>query len=104
MAGQVSQSESQVVYRRLAQVSVQLLGLKEEVDRLIALNASVDLGANLEEDSGGNLTKAQAVTLVGELVKYQSWFENATVAATGAEDSGDRRAALDPFILAEPLI
>ena len=104
MAGQVSQAESQVIYRRLAQVSVSLLGLNEEIDRLDAAKVSLDLAANLDEDSSGNLTKAQAVALFGELVKYRAWFGNTTVAATGVEGSNDRRAKIDPFILAEPLI
>lgn len=104
MAGQVSQSESQVIYRRLTQVAVSLLGLQEEINRLDALKVSLDLGTNLDPESGGNLTKAQAVALFGELTKYRSWFENATVAATGVEGSNDRREALDPFILAEPLV
>lgn len=104
MAGQVSQSESQVIYRRLAHISTQLLGIKEEIDRLQALNTTLNLGANLDAESGGNLTLAQASTLFAELVKYQSWFNNFSVAQTGTSGSTDRRAAMDPFILAEPLV
>lgn len=104
MAGQVSQSESRVIYERLAQVAVSLLGIKEEIDRLDALKVSLDLGTNLEPEPGGNLTKVQAVALFAELTKYRDWFENVTVAATGVEGSNDRRETLDPFILAEPLI
>jgi hypothetical protein len=104
MAGQVSQSESQVIYRRLAAVAVRLLDVREEIDRLSAANTSMNFPVNLDPESGGNLTVAQAVTLFGELAKYRSWFDNATVAATGGEGSGTRRAALDPFILAEPLV
>ena len=104
MAGQVSQSESQVIYRRLAQVAVQLLDVQEEIARLLAFNQSVDLGTNLDPESGGNLTVAQVTTLVGELTKYRDWFDNVTVSATGVEASNDRRAAIDPFILAEPLV
>ncbi len=105
MAGQVSQAESQVIYRRLTQVAVQMLGLNEEIERLISLNQSVDLGANLEAESGGNLTVVQATTFVGEMIKYRDFFANvASVSSTGAADSGDRRASLDPLILAEPLV
>jgi len=104
MAGQVSQSESQVIYRRLVNAAVRLLDIKEEVDRLDALKVSLDLATNLDAESGGNLTKAQAVTLFAELTKYRDWFANVTVAATGSESSNDRRAALDPFIAAEPLV
>ena len=104
MAGQVSQSESQVIYRRLAQVALRLLDIKEEIDRIYSVNASMDLGANLDPESGGHLTVAQVVTLVGELSKYRDWFDNQPVAATGAAGSNNRRAALDPFILAGPLV
>jgi len=104
MAGQVSQSESQVIYRRLAAVAVRLLDIKEEIDRLNALNVSLNLGTNLDAESGGNLTVAQAVSFYGELVKYRDWFSNVAVAATGTSGSNDRRAALDPFILAAPLV
>jgi len=104
MAGQVSQSESQVIYRRLSQVALRLLDIKEEIDRLDALNASMSLGTNLDPESGGHLTVAQAVTFFGELVKYRDWFANLSVSPTGTSGSGDRRAALDPFILAGPLV
>jgi len=104
MAGQVSQSESQVIYRRLAAVAVRLLDIKEEIDRLGALNTTLNLGTNLDAESGGNLTVAQASTLFTELLKYQSWFNNFVVSQTGTSGSTDRRAALDPFILAAPLI
>jgi hypothetical protein len=104
MAGQVSQSESQVIYRRLSHVAVQLLSLKEEIDRLDALNTSLNLGTNLEAESGGQLTVAQAGSLFTELTKYRDWFNNLATAATSTSAGGARRAILDPFILAEPLI
>ncbi len=104
MAGQVSQSESQVIYKRLINVSLNLLDLHEEIARLTSVNASVDLSSNLDPESGGNLTKAQAVSLFSELMKYQNWFANKTQASSGAEDSNTRRAAIDPFILASPLV
>jgi hypothetical protein len=104
MAGQVSQSESQVIYRRLAHVAVRLLDIKEEIDRLDALNASLALGSNLDAESGGHLTVAQAGALFTELVKYRDWFGNLAVAATSTSGSGARRAVIDPFILADPLV
>jgi hypothetical protein len=104
MAGQVSQSESQVIYRRLCAVAVRLLDIKEEIDRLDALNQSMTLGTNLDAEAGGNLTLAQASSLFTELVKYRDWFNNQAVAATGTAGSGTRRAIIDPFILAEKLI
>lgn len=104
MAGPLTQSESQVIYKRLSALSVALLGLKEEADRLFALNSSVDLSTNLDEESGGHLTKAEAVTLVGEIANYRDFWNNNTVAATTGEGDPARRAAFDPFILAEPLI
>ena len=104
MAGQVSQSESQVVYRRLCAVAVRLLDIKEEIDRLDALNTSLTLGSNLDAEGGGNLTLAQASSLFGELVKYRDWFNNLATAATSTSGSGARRAIIDPFILAEKLV
>jgi len=104
MAGQVSQSESQVIYRRLSACAIRLLDIKEEIDRLGALNTTLNLGANLDAEGGGNLTVAQAATLFTELQKYASWFNNFSVAQTGTSGSTDRRSALDPFILAGPLI
>lgn len=104
MAGQVSQAESDVIYRRLAQVAVRLIDIREEIDRLDALKTSLNLDVNLDPESGGNITVAQATALFIELIKYRDWFDNVTVAATGVEGSNDRRATIDPFILAEPLI
>ena len=104
MAGQVSQSESQVIYKRLVNIAVQLLDLKEEIDRLDSAKVSLDLGSNLDAESGGNLTKAQAIAIFSELTKYRNWFDNKTQASSGTEESNTRRAALDSFILAEPLV
>jgi len=104
MAGQISQSESQVIYRRLTAVAVQLLGIREEIARLSSANDSLDFQTNLDAESGGNLTKTQAVAFFSELQKYGNWFDNKTQSSTGAEDSNDRRAKIDPFILAEPLV
>jgi hypothetical protein len=104
MAGPLTQSESQVIYRRLSAIAVALLGLKEEADRLFALNQSVDLNSNLDPEAGGHLTKAEAVTLVGEVNNFRDFWENETVAATTAPGDPARRAAFDPFILAEPLL
>ena len=104
MAGQVSQSESDVIYKRLVNVSLNLLDIHEEIARLTSMNTSVDLSTNLDPESGGNLTKAQAVSLFSELKKYQNWFTNKTQASSGAEESTTRRTAIDPFILVSPLV
>lgn len=104
MAGPLTQSESQVIYRRLSAVSVALLGLAEEADRLFALNQSVDLATNLDPEQGGHLTVADATTMVAEMNKFRDYWSNNTVAATTSEGSPDRRAAFDPLILAEPLL
>ena len=104
MAGQVSQSESNIIYKRLANVANNLLGIREEVERLASAATSLDLAANLDNSSNGTLTKAQAIAVFVELNKYKDWFDNKAVASTGAEASPDRRAAIDPFILAEPLL
>jgi hypothetical protein len=104
MAGPLTQSESQVIYQRLSAIAVALLGLKEEADRLFALNQSVDLNTNLDPEAGGHLTKAEAVTLVGEVDNFRDFWNNTTVPATTSEGNPARRAAFDPFILAEPLL
>ena len=104
MAGPINQSESDVVYRRLAAVCLQLRDVVEEIDRLDSERISLNLATNLDPESKGNLDVADATALFGEIVKYRSWFNNETVAATGAEGSNDRRATLDPFLLAEPLL
>jgi hypothetical protein len=104
MAGDVSQSESQVIYRRLSQVCLQLVGVAEEIDRLDASRIALDLATNLDPEQGGHLTKAQAVALFTELLTFRNWWQNNTVASTGAEGSDDRRNIIDPFIVAEPLL
>jgi hypothetical protein len=104
MAGEVSQSESDLIYRRLAQVAVQLVGLAEEVDRLDASRIALDLATNLDPQGGGQLSVAQAVALFTELLTFRNWWLNNTVGSTGVEGSPDRRAIIAPFILAEPLL
>jgi hypothetical protein len=93
-----------VIYRRLAAISVTLLGLKEEADRLFTLNQSLDLATNLDPEAGGHLEVADATAVVAEINNFREFWNNNTVAATTGEGSPDRRAKFDPFILAEPLL
>ncbi len=104
MSGQISQSESQGYYKRFANAAVRLRGIREEIGRLSSEWVSLDLGTNLDEESGGYVTKAQAGALIGELAGFREWYDNFTVAASAGEGSDNRHAALAPFFGAEKLI
>lgn len=103
MAGPVSQSESDIVYRRLQNSARALLGVYEEVKRLRSLDTSLDLATNLDPHSGGEVVKADAIALFGALTSFETWFENHTVAFEGTDGGPERRARIDPFLLPENL-
>lgn len=104
MAGPLTQSESQVIHRRIAALAVGIRGLSEEAARLIAENQTFNFPTNLDDDSGGNVTVTDAATCMAEVVKFLDFWENATVPATTGEGDPARRAAFDPYLLAEPLL
>jgi hypothetical protein len=100
MSGIVSQSESERVYQRLVNVAKQLLDSYEEIKRLQSLSASLNLGANLDEQGAGELSKAEAIALfTGPLQDFEDFMDNLVVSADGVPESGDRRGKLDPFLL-----
>lgn len=103
MSGPVSQSESNRIYARLQNAVKSLLDVKEEIDRLESLNASFNLSLNLDEHSGGEVTKAEAIACFQALASYRQWFNNATVAFDTTNGGPERRAKLDPFLLANSL-
>jgi hypothetical protein len=104
MAGPLTQSESQVIHRRIAALAVGIRGLSEEAARLIAENGTFNFPTNLDPDSRGNVDVADATACMTEVVKFLAYWDNATVAATTGEGNPARRAAYDPYLLAEPLL
>ncbi len=107
MAGPISQSESDVIHKRLVNVANSLRGINEEIVRLKSENITVDFSTNLDEPSGGSgLTKAESLAFVtGPLFDYADYFANVdSVASDGVADSSDRRDKMNPLLLAEPLI
>lgn len=103
MAGSISQSESDRIYKRLQNAARAMLNVAEEVSRLESINTSVDLVTNLDEHSGGNVTKAQAIAIFQGLQSYRAWWQNNTVAAEVGEQDPARRARFDPFLILENL-
>lgn len=100
MAGPISQSESDRVYQRLQNLAKQMLDMKEEIDRLESLKNSLDLATNLDEQSSGFVTKAEAIAFFqGPITHYENWFDNQDVNADGIAGSNDRRAKIDPFLV-----
>ena len=67
MAGPVSQSESDVYYRRLINAAKSLQDVYEEIKRLRSENTTFDLSTNLDEESSGVLTKAEAISFLAYL-------------------------------------
>jgi len=105
MSGIVSQSESNRYYKRLVNISLTIQGAYEEIKRLQSEKVTLDLGANLDEESSGTLSKAEAIALfLGPLQDFESWYENVSVAPDGDEGSETRRGKIDPFLAADGLI
>jgi hypothetical protein len=102
MAGPISQSESNVIAQRVQNIARQMLDMSEEIARLRSLDASLDLGTNLDEPSSGIVTKANITTFVGgPMSDYEDFFANITVPFDTASGSNDRRAKIDPFLVTE---
>ena len=104
MSGQVSQSESDNYYRRLVNAAKVLQDTYEEVKRLQSEKVTLNLATTLDEHSGLIVTKAQAIALFGVLTDFESFYENATVPFDTTDGGTERRAKIDPFLAAEPLI
>lgn len=102
MAGTVSQSESDVIYRRIQNAAKQLLDVYEEIQRLQSLSVTLNLGVQLDESSSGIVSKAEAIAMfTGPLQDFEDWFDNLQVNPDGLSQSTDRRAKLDPFLVTE---
>jgi hypothetical protein len=102
MAGPISQSESDVIARRVQNVAKQMLGMAEEMARLRSLDASLDLATNLDEPSSGVVSKADITTFVGgPMSDYEDFFENLTVPFDTSSGGNERRAKIDPFLVTE---
>jgi len=104
MAGPVSQSESDVYYRRLINAAKSLQDVYEEIKRLRSENTTFDLSTNLDEESSGVLTKAEAISFFGVLADYESFYENATVTFDGTDGGAERRNKINPFLAAEAVV
>lgn len=107
MAGSISQSESDVIYRRLINVATRMRDLDEEVARLKSENVTFDFATNLDEPSigGGSLSKAEGLAFVaGPMFDYADYFANVAVSSDGTSGSSDRRDKMNPLLLVEPLV
>ena len=105
MAGPVSQSESDVYYRRLVNAAKALQDTYEEVKRLQSEIVTFNLGVNLDDFSQvGTLPKSEAVAFFSVLTAFESFYENATVTFDTADGGTARRDKINPFLAAEPLI
>lgn len=104
MAGPLSQSESNVIYQRLINVATRMRDIDEEISRLKSENTTFNFSVNLDEPSGGALTKAEGLAFVtGPMFDYSDYFANLLVASDGVAGSSDRRDKINPLLLAEPL-
>ena len=103
MAGQLNQSDSDVIYRRLINVATAMRGAAEEIDRLKSENTTFDFAANLEQPSIPGLTKAEALAFVtGPMFGFANFWVNATVPFDTTDGGRQRRDKVNPLLLAEP--
>jgi hypothetical protein len=80
----------------------QMLDMAEEMSRLRSLDASLNLGTNLDEPTSGVVTKADITTFVsGPMADFEDFWANTTVAFDGTNGGGERRAKVDPFLVTE---
>ncbi len=104
MAGPLSQSESNLIHRRLINVATSLRDAAEEIERLKSDNITFDFGTNLDEPSFGGLTKAEALAFaVGPMFGFADFWVNSTVTFDGTAGGSERRDKVNPLLLAEPL-
>ncbi len=102
MAGQISQSESDVIARRVQNLAKQMLDMSEEMARLRSLNASLNLSTNLDEPTSGIVTKQEILDFVsGPMSDYENFFGNLTVLFDTTDGGNERRAKIDPFLVTE---
>lgn len=109
MAGPISQSESDVIYRRLIAVSTRLRDIDEEVTRLKTENTTFDFATNLDEPTLAGIpspiSKAEMLAFVtGPMFDYSDFFANLTVLFDGTSGGTDRRDKMNPLLLVEPLV
>ncbi len=102
MAGPITQSESDVIARRVQNLAKQMLDMAEEMARLRSLDSSLNLGTNLDEPTSGIVTKSDITTFVsGPMADFEDFWANATVAFDTTDGGGERRAKVDPFLVTE---
>jgi hypothetical protein len=102
VAGQISQSESDVIARRVQNLAKQMLDMFEEMARLRSLNASLDLSTNLDAPTSGIVTKQQILDFVaGPMLDYEDFFGNLMVPFDTTSGGNERRAKIDPFLVTD---
>ncbi len=102
MAGPLSQSESDVIAKRVQNIAKQLLDSAEEIARLKSLNSSLDLSTNLDAPSSGIVTKQEILDFVtGPMFDYADFFDNLTVTFDTTSGGNERRAKIDPFLVTD---
>ncbi len=104
MAGPLSQSESDIIHRRLINVATAMRDAAEEIERLKSDNITFDFAANLDEPGFGGLTKTEVLAFaVGPMFGFADFWVNATVAFDGTDGGSERRDKVNPLLLAESL-
>jgi len=104
MAGPLTQSESDVVHRRLINIATRMRDIAEEIERLKSENTTFDFATNLDDPSHGAYNAATAVAFVtGPMFAYADFWDNVAVSTDGTSGSSDRRDKANPLLLAEPL-
>ncbi len=102
MAGPITQSESDVIARRVQNLAKQMLDMAEEMARLRSLDSSLNLGTNLDEPTSGIVTKSDITTFVsGPMADFEDFWANTTAAFDTTDGGGERRAKVDPFLVTE---
>ena len=106
MAGPLSQSESDIIHKRLINIATKMRDVSEEIDRLKSDNITFDFATNLDEPSfgGASLTKTESLAFVtGPMFGFADFWANATVLFDTADGGSERRDKVNPLLLAEPL-
>jgi len=104
MAGQLSQSESDIIHKRLINLATAMRDAAEEIERLKSDNITFDFATNLDEPSFGGLTKAESIAFVtGPMFGFADFWPNATVPFDTLDGGSARRDKVNPLLLAEPL-
>lgn len=104
MSGPISQAETDRIATRIQRLAKKMLDMAEEMDRLRAIDASLDLGQFLDTPTNDAVTRDDIITFVtGPMKGYQDFFKNLTVDFDGTSGGNERRAKIDPFLVLESI-